>query len=396
MVLASGGVGTRDAGRKWVRLDAAWQDIKLPLLLFLLFRLFLSASVYILSPLLPASHYGTPWQAMPDQPLLDVLARWDSGWYASIAMSGYRFATDGSSNVAFLPVYPIAIKTASYLTGNVWVSGILVSNLAFLASLIMLYKLTRLKFGREAAGRTVLYVSVFPAAFFFFSMYSESVYLLTVVATFYLWERRKGWSAGVFGALASLTRPMGILLFLAGAARQFIEDRCSPGPRWSWNSLVLLLIPLGFGTFLVYSYLAFGEPLAFLKSREVGWNEPVTLVPISHRELFASIVNGTVFAGGVPRLRLLDAASGIIFLALTIPIFRRLGLSYGVFSLGSVVMPLVANLDGLTRYVSVIFPGFMIMGLWVPKKPVMVALCSLSAVLMALMASMFARWYFVG
>lgn len=396
LVLGPAGVSQRDAGRMEARLKAIWHEIKIPLLVFLAVRVFISAAVYFIAPTLPASPNGVPWQALPEQPLLDVLARWDSAWYANIALVGYRFATDHPSNIAFLPAYPIIIKAGSLVTGNVWISGILVSNLAFLGSLMVLFKLTCLKLDRAAAGRAVLYTSIFPAAFFFYSMYSESVYLLAVLLAFYLWERRQGWFAGMFGGLAALTRPMGILLFLAGAARSLVEERHSRSSLISWNTASLFLVPLALGVFLFYSYAVFGEPLAFLKSREVGWNEPVSFIPASHRELFASVINGTVLTGGIQKLRLLDASSAILFLALVFPVFKRLGPSYGIFTVGSLLMPLIVNLDGLTRYVSVVFPGFMVMGAWAPRKAPVIILAGLSMALMALMASGFARWYFVG
>ncbi len=378
------------------RLGRIWAEIRTPVLVFLGLRVLLSLAVVLIYPLLPVSPNGVPWSALPDQPLLDVWVKWDSGWYANIALTGYNFSIERASNIAFLPLYPIAIKGLSLLVGNVWISGILVANAAFLGSLIVLFKLTQLKFGLPAAERTVLYISAFPSAFFLLSMYSESIYLLTVLLTFYLWERNKGWPAGMVGGLAAVARPMGILLFLSGAARKLIEERRLGNRVVSWDSLSLLLIPTALGIFLVYSYAAFGEPLAFLKSRDVGWGEPLSLLPLSHRELFATLMDGTAFSGGLQRLRLLDAASAVVFLAMVVPIFRRLGSAYGIYALGSVVMPLIVTLDGLTRYVLVIFPAFMILGSWSPKKPVVLPVLVLSATLMALLASMFARWYFVG
>lgn len=148
--------------------------------------------------------------------------------------------------------------------------------------------------------------------------------------------------------------------------------------------------------FLFYSYAAFGEPLAFLTSRTVGWSEPVSVFPASHRELAASIFDGSVLGGTGPALRLLDAASAAGFLALTVPVFRRLGPAYGLYTLGSLAMPLMVNLDGLTRYASVIFPAFIVVAAWRPSRSIVAPLSGLSMALMALMASMFARWYFVG
>ncbi len=384
------------------RLARFWDDLKAPILVFLGMRVFLTLAVYLVAPIFPISSRGGTWSALPEYPLLDVWARWDSGWYASIVEAGYRYSTEQPSNVAFLPAYPLAVKAITLLAGNVWISGIVVANLAYLAALIVLFKLVRLKYDRAVARRAVLYTAAFPAAFFFYSMYSESVYLLSVVLAFYLWERRKDWPAGALGAVAALTRPMGMLLFLSGTAFHLVERGRRVGgvfgvrPRLSRNALSLLLIPLALAGFLAYSYLAFGEPLAFLSSRTVGWNEPLSLLPLSHRELAASILDGSILNGQGPALRLLDAGSAIAFLALSVPVFKRLGPAYGLYSLGSLAMPLVVTLDGLTRYVSVIFPAFMVLASWRPRTALVAPLVGLSMLLMGLMASMFARWYFVG
>lgn len=378
------------------RLRGLWNDLRTPILVFLAIRIFLSAVVYFASPALPPSPIGTPWQGLPGLPLLDPWARWDSGWYAGIAQVGYKYFADQASNVAFLPAYPLVVKAFDVVFRNVWIAGIVASNLLFLAALIALHKLAALKLGRAAANRTILCLGVFPATFFFYSMYSESLYLLCVVMSFYLWEKRQDWPAGVFGAVAALTRPMGILLFLSGMAKHLLEGRSARRFPPAWRSASTALIPLALGGFLVYSYFSFGDPLAFLHSRNVGWNEPVSLLPASHRELLATLTDGSILHGKGPALRLLDTAAGMAFLVLSIPVFRRLGPSYGLYSLGSVVMPLLVNLDGLTRYVSVIFPVFMLVGLWATSRAIMSVLSAVSLALMGYLATLFANWYFAG
>lgn len=311
-------------------------------------------------------------------------------------MDGYRFATDVRSSVAFFPLYPLAVKGLTYLTGNVWIAGIALSNLAFLAALIVLFKLVQLKFNRAAARRTVFCISVFPAAFFFYAMYTESLYLLLVVSTFYSWERNRHGYAGLFGAMAALTRPTGILLLVAGLAKQLLEERrAHRSPRYL-NILPLLAMPLALGAFLAFNWAAFGEPLAFLKSQEMGWSKQFSLIPGAFDDLSRLVRDGTILKPGTETLRLLDALSALAVLGVIIPIFKRLGPSYGLYALGSAVVPLNMTLEGFTRYASVIFPVFMVLGLWAPKRGIGAVLLGLSALLMAFMATMFARWYFVG
>ena len=92
---------------------------------------------------------------------------------------------------------------------------------------------------RETARRTVLYVAVFPFAFFFTQVYTESLFLLTSVsAVTAAVVSRWGW-AGFFGGLAALTRPNGILiaiplglLALVGRPRPGISWAAPPGSPW--------------------------------------------------------------------------------------------------------------------------------------------------------------------
>ena len=70
----------------------------------------------------------------------------------------------------------------------------------------------RRRLGAKSALWTVVFLSVFPTAFFFQAIYSESLFLLLSVACF-LAARRGRWAlAGAAGFLASLTRNTGLLL----------------------------------------------------------------------------------------------------------------------------------------------------------------------------------------
>ncbi|OGN75692.1 MAG: hypothetical protein A2X25_02680 [Chloroflexi bacterium GWB2_49_20] len=145
------------------------------------------------------------------QALVNVWLRWDTPWYLKIAASGYA-ANDGS--IAFMPLYPWLIKLAgTLLGGNFLLGAILVSNLAGLMALILLYELARLESSYKTnAMQTVLAMLVFPSAFFLFAAYTESLFLMLVLAA-WLCARHKRWlAAGILAALATLCRLQGALL----------------------------------------------------------------------------------------------------------------------------------------------------------------------------------------
>src|SRR5215213_6228474 len=128
---------------------------------------------------------------------LDGTDRWDAVWFERIAVEGY--AQDDSS-AAFFPGYPLAIRGLMNLTSlDASMAGVLVSNVAFLGSLIVLYGLTAREYDRAHARRTVVLLAAFPSSFFFLAPYSESLFLLSALLGFW-WARSDGWArAGAAG-----------------------------------------------------------------------------------------------------------------------------------------------------------------------------------------------------
>src|SRR5207244_9405299 len=94
-------------------------------------------------------------------------------------------------------------------------ASIVVSNGAFLGGLVVLYFLTSSELSEDAARKAVLYLAVFPTSFFFLAPYSESLFLLLSVTSFWAARRGKWPLAGAAGALAALTRNLGLLLLPA-------------------------------------------------------------------------------------------------------------------------------------------------------------------------------------
>ena len=60
-------------------------------------------------------------------PLARAWARWDSGWYVSIARNGYTYGAGNQSPVAFFPGYPLTIRALANLGLDLFTSGFLVT-----------------------------------------------------------------------------------------------------------------------------------------------------------------------------------------------------------------------------------------------------------------------------
>src|SRR6266536_3034671 len=152
------------------------------------------------SPLIHDLGYGT-----------DIWARWDSVFFVRIAEHGYDH-----TSAAFYPLYPTLVAgLGRVFFGHYVLAGIVVSLATALGSFVLLYRVAEERLGAEGARRTVLYLAIFPMALFLQAVYSESLYLLLVLAAFALAERNRFAGAGLVAGLAILTRAAGLALLPA-------------------------------------------------------------------------------------------------------------------------------------------------------------------------------------
>jgi Gpi18-like mannosyltransferase len=191
----------------------ALRDYLVPLQIFALSRIGLFALVYISLVLLPVRELLGSWRSHPENLFLDGWARWDSGWYASIVENGYtnRLVSDLGQDTAFFPLYPLAAGLVNKLIGNVLLSGVIVSNVCLLIALIGMYRLISNRYGKETASRSLVLLAICPFSFFFSAMYTESLFLLSLVFAFLFCERRRHLLAGLCGPAAGATKVLGVL-----------------------------------------------------------------------------------------------------------------------------------------------------------------------------------------
>src|SRR5262245_39384007 len=159
---------------------------------------FFSAGLAFLAHVVFPNYQPEPFAGMwgVPSPFWDTFTRYDAGWYYQIARNGYEFVTGGPSvgvgkpgKIAYFPLYPYLMRYTGRLfgrrAGDAFLGGIAVSWTAFILGMIVLFYLARLDLTRRQAGRAVLLSAIFPFAFFYGVVYSESTFLLCVVTTFY-------------------------------------------------------------------------------------------------------------------------------------------------------------------------------------------------------------------
>jgi hypothetical protein len=345
-------------------------------------------------------------------PVLAPLARWDSVWYLRIADSGYE---DSAARTAFFPLYPLLVRGVGTLFGGspgaLLAAAFLVSLAAFLAALVLLHRLTELELGRRLARPALLLLAVFPAAVYFGVPYSESLFLLLAVGTFYA-ARTGRWAwAGVCAGLASGTRSAGLLLVLP-LALIWWQSR----PRRVRDGAWVLLAPAGLVAYVAWLGLVEGDALRFLDVQE-AWSRELTVPLAGAWDGFAAAVDGVrQLASGSRSPVYFDAAAGdpfriaainvMLFATLVfavvacVGVFRRLPRAYGVWVAASLVLPLTfpvtpQPLMSLPRFVAVLFPVFMWLAVVCEERRVTDLAVGASAVGLGLFTAQYASWHWI-
>lgn len=321
--------------------------------------------------------------------LLDVWGRWDAQHYLSIATQGYH-----GIDVAFFPLYPFLVHVLGGFIGDHLIAGLLISNLAFAIALAYLYALVRLEYGdQSAAYRTVFYIAIFPTAIFFSAVYTESLFLLLTVASVYYARRGNFITAGVFGALASMTRVEGVLTALPLAYEVWRAWRERRGTTLARGVVGLALVPLGLIAYMGYLYALQGDPMAFSKV-QADWNRHFAPPWVAIANTTRLIFQGPFASGSA--VHVIELVFTAAFLALLVVAFRMLRPSYAWYFAASLIVPMcTASLMSMPRFELVMFPAFMLLGLWGARPSVNSALVSFFLPFLGLFTILFANWYWL-
>lgn len=284
--------------------------------------------------------------------LISLHARWDSDWYLNVAQKGYSLEYNqwGLYNVVFFPLYPFLIKIVSFLTaGNFILSGWILSVSSLLLALFYIFKLVK-KFHPEINPYLpIIFLLIFPTAFFLNATYAESLFLFLSLAAFYYGLKKNFILAGIFGFFASLTRITGVLLFIPLIWEYFENYNFKIKSVFNLKILPIFLIPFGAFSFFLYHYLKFGNFFLFFEIQK-NWGRAFVLQK-EHFSLFSNpaIVNFS-----------LDAFFAIFAIATALFVFKKLRPSYGLYMLATIAVALsTGTLMSIGRYILVLFPIFI-------------------------------------
>ena len=286
------------------------------------------------------------------------LLSWDAGWYQAIARVGY--VPLGHQSLRFFPLFPLVGR---YLADALGLGDgavlVAVANVAALAGTALLYVLVRRELGEVVARRATWLLVLAPPAFTYVMGYAEGLLLVLSVATFLALRPPPGrapafgWAA-LFGLLAALTRPLGVLLVLPAAVEAARRWR-SLSPAQRAAALAAAAGPVaGVVAFLGWAAAAVGDFWAPLRvqtqaGHHGGLSDPLRTLWHDARGVFHHHFGTALHVPWV-----------VLVLALLVVCWQRLPAAYGAFATGVVLVALSGtNLDSFERYALSGFPLVM-------------------------------------
>lgn len=325
-----------------------------------------------------------------DRGLFRMWQRWDVLWYQAIAERGYA----GEPNaVHFPPLYPLLeAALGSVFGGRYFFAGWLIAQGALVGSLALLYRMTERWEGTSTARRVVVFAVLVPTAFFFFTAYSESLFLLLSLLCFVCLERERwGW-AGFWAFLAILTRLQGIALLVPLAYCAWVSSRADR--KVPWKQVGMLALPVTAVAVYLGLRLSVGDGNV-VPTNEPGLNARLALPWENIAAAVQAIAEGKFLMADV--LNLSATALAICLVAFG---WRRLPTTMALYCAATITVVMLRNVDtqplnSMTRYLLTLFPLVMLVAYWTRKGWVERAVVYVCVPLSLYLCSQFLIWGWV-
>jgi hypothetical protein len=298
-------------------------------------------------PYFHAKPYPVRWLA--------IWQRFDANWYISLAEVGYG-GIRGDDH--YPPLFPILIRLLQPVFGSPFLAGLFISHLATLYIIKLLYDtFSQWREGHPARQATIFFL-IYPTSFFLFSVYTESLFLVTVLLAFQQMRKQSWIWAGLWVFCAILTRLQGAALILPMLYLMW-QDRPFLRRLSHWFGLGL---PAFGGLF----YL-------FLRSRQITDGT----IPFVEAEWHARLVPPwetywyaiqTLVSGRFTFIDLLNWSIVTLFMILLIIGWRKTPLEYNLYTVFSLLIILIRIVDtqpliSMSRYSLMLFPVFFVFGM---------------------------------
>ena len=211
--------------------------------------------------------------------LLQQMTRWDSPHYVKLIELGYENYLENGRHLflVFYPLYVWVVRAVRLLIPHTVLAGMVVSWVCTAGGSCYVYRLACRLFGSAAARDAVLLLSFFPFSFFFGTVMTEGLFLLTTAAACWYALEKKWLPYALWGALAAMTRMTGVLVIVpagialveqCGLFKEKEEPFFQRFKRFLWKIPALFAPILGTGVYLLLNWQVDGDPFAFIRHQE--------------------------------------------------------------------------------------------------------------------------------
>lgn len=291
------------------------------------------------------------------------MCRWDCPWYIKLSQTGYDpFPVPSminAGNWAFFPLYPMLVAVVRTLTG---LDTIIAATATSIALCIVSARVAWPLLGKDLRAYTLFsaFLLAGPFSIWFTTFYTEVLFLLLTLCVFAALQRRQFLLAGMFAALVSATRIVGVFIVFAILIEIWRAHREAGG---TWRDFVpatlrrpdlllaLFVAPLGLFAYMAYLHFHIGDALAFSHVQR-AWSRPTGLPPVFVWNALTSFPR----EGWIPTPSQQLAVATLAGYALAIVLLVRRQFAMGTYALICLTLPLFAGMASMLRFTAGLAP----------------------------------------
>ena len=289
--------------------------------------------------------------------------RWDDDFYRRMVGHSY-YPIDSSpwQSTNFFPLLPWTTRAVADIVHSQTAAIFIVTTAAQLGAVLALFAVAKSILGRESARWAVALLLLFPSALFLWMFYVEALFIALSAGALLAAERGHHRLAALAGVGVAMTRVNGILIILPLIIAYRSRRRIDAGALWC-------ALPIcGVALVMIAQYHQTGDALGFVHSSS-AWGRHTTWP-------WQTLIDRVDLAMALDKLGVgfaIDMAAQIGFLVMAgfaLRDRRRWPLSIALwFALMTSVHLASGLMFSWSRYMLDAWPGFLVMGAWLSKKP---------------------------
>ena len=327
--------------------------------------------LYLLFPII--TNQNEPGKSLYDQ-YISIVKKNDSYWYQKIALDGYSKISNKKdlgysegadfkqSEWAFFPFYPASIALVSKVFDLSFNNSALILSIFFsILSILGLYWFGIIFFkDRLFAFFNALVLFSFPFSFYYSTFYTEALFFTFMIYSFISIHYKRYFLLALLLIPLTLVRANGIIIIIPLYLYFLEQNGILKKFKINWGelfdsknlirSLAFISAPLAFLAYCFYQYKMTGYFFAFSIAQD-GWYRELTFPLLS---FFRSGDLATQF----------NSIFTILVIIYAVWNRNKLPFSLNMLILFSLLLPLSSgSVISMTRFVSVIFPLFIVLSL---------------------------------